>query len=298
MWPWRIAALFLALASTFTLPAQFQREEAYQYSSRSDGFDPVKLSVDQSEAGTLKFIATNETFYPFIVKINFRKMDNFTASYRTREAFVKYGKNILFDLKVRDPESGYNLDYEFSYALGRPEAVNETDFIYLVPLRPGTVPAAGKAGGAGITDSFSLQKGDTVYCSRKGTVTAVPGDTRTIFRISGKEALEILHDDGTMMIYNGLSGGAVDLTPGMTVFPGDPVVVAQENSTLILHLVALVQSEMLPSLPVLYAVDDSTGAQYSRIEGRFAAIHPESLIIKEMTPREIKQREKKKEKTR
>ena len=100
------------------------------------------------------------------------------------------------------------------------------------------------------------------------------------------------------MIYNGLSGGAIDLTPGMTVYPGDPVVVAPENTTLILHLVALVSSEMLPSLPVLYAVDDTTGAQYSRVEGRIAAIHPESLIIKEMTPRELKQREKKKEKNR
>ena len=296
--PWRVAALFLALASTVAVSGQFQREEAIHYSSRADGFDPVKLSVDESQAGTLKFVATNETLYPFTVKINFRKMENFTASYRTREAYVKFGKNILFDLKIRDPESGYNHDYEFSYTLGRPEAVNETDFIYLIPLKTGTVPVAGKAGGAGIADSFSLQKGDTVYCSRKGTVTAIPGDTRAIFRISGKNALEILHDDGTMMIYNGLSGGAIDLTPGMTVYPGDPVVVAPENTTLILHLVALVSSEMLPSLPVLYAVDDTTGAQYSRVEGRIAAIHPESLIIKEMTPRELKQREKKKEKNR
>lgn len=296
--PLRLAALFLALVTPVILSGQFHREEATQYSSRSDGFDPVKLSVDQSEEGTLKFIATNETLYPFTVKINFRKMDNFTASYRTREAYVKYGKNILFDLKVRDPESGYNLDYEFSYALGRPEAVNETDFIYLVPLSPGTVPVAGKAGGAGITDSFSLRKGDTVYCSRKGTVTALPGDTRNIFRISGKNALEILHDDGTMMIYDGLSGGAIDITPGMTVYPGDPVIVVQENTTLILHLVALVQAENLPSLPVLYAVDETSGAQYSRIEGRIAAVHPENLIIKEMTPRELKQREKKREKNR
>lgn len=296
--PWRLTALLLSLVSTFILSGQFQREEATQYSSRSDGFDPVKLSVDQSQEGTLKFIATNETFYPFTVKIDFRKMDNFTTAYRTREAFVKYGKNFLFDLKVRDPESGYNLDYSFSYVLGRPDDVSEPDFVYLVPLKPGSVPVAGKAGGAGITDSFTLQKGDTVYCCRKGTVTALPGDTRNVFRISEKNALEILHDDGTIMIYSGLSGGAIGLTPGMTVYPGDPVVVATENATLILHVVALVQAEKLPPLPIQYAVDETSGAQYSRIEGRFAAVHPESLIIKEMTSREIKQREKRMEKNR
>lgn len=296
--PGCLAALVLALASPVMLSGQFLREEAIQYTSRPDGFDPVKLSVDQSEAGILKFIATNETYYPFTVKITFLKMDNFTAVYRTREAFVKFGKNFLFDLRIKDPEAGYELDYNFSYVPGKPEAANETNFIYLVPLRPGSIPVAGRVGGSGIMDSFSVQKGDTVYCCRKGIVTALPGDTRNSYRLSQKNALEILHDDGTVMIYNGLAGGGINLAIGLTVYPGDPLVAVTENTTLSLQLVALVQGKELPSLPILYAVDETTGAQYGRIEGRMGVVHPESIIIKEMTPREIKQREKKQGKSR
>lgn len=292
--PRLLAFLFLVLVSPSFLSGQFMREEATLFSSRSDAYDPVKLTVDQSDYGVLKFIATNDTYYPFIVKINFNKMDNFTAVFRTREALVRNGKNTLFELQIKDPESGYSLDYDFSYVPGKPEAANETDFIYLVPLKSGTLPEAGMKGGTGILDSFALHEGDTVYCSRKGTVVALPGDMRNQFRITGTDALEILHDDGTIMIYSGLAGGALNLSPGMTVYPGDPIVVAAGSTTLILHLVALVPAEKLPSLPILYAVDDTIGAQYSRIEGRIRVIHPESLITKEMTTREIKQRVKKK----
>ncbi len=269
---------------------QFADYETSFYSSRLDGFDPVKLSTDQRETGVVKFIATNDTYYPFTLKIIFRKMDNFTVAYRSKEAIVTFGSHNLFDLKVADPESGYSLDYDFSYAVGRPAKVPATDFIYLVPLKPGSIPAGGKQGDKGIVNSFLIQGGDTVYCCRKGIVVALPGDTRTIFRLSGKNALEILHDDGTIMIYNGLAGGSINLIPGMTVYPGDPLVVVPFTTTLVLHLIQLLPAEQLPLLPILYPSDEFTGAQYSRIVGRTEVIHPESIIIKEMTPREIKQR--------
>lgn len=287
------AAFILALGSPVTLSGQFLKPEAILYTSRPDGFDPVKLSVDQSQAGVLKFIATNETYYPFTVKVTFLKMDNFTAVYRTREAFVRFGKNVLFDLTIKDPESGYELDYSFSYSAGKPKSSNETDFVYLIPLKPGTVPEAARVGGTGISDSFTVDKGDTVYCCRKGIVAALPGDTHNRYRLSQQNALEVLHDDGTVMVYSGLTGGAIGLDYGMTVYPGDPLVAVPDKTILTLQLVALVPDKELPSLPILYAVDGTEGAQYSRIEGRVESIHPEGLIIKEMTPREIKQREKK-----
>jgi hypothetical protein len=46
-------------------------------------------------------------------------------------------------------------------------------------------------------------------------------------------------------------------------------------------------------VPILYLLDETTGAQFSRIEGRTTVLHPESIIIREMTPREIRLREKK-----
>lgn len=274
------------------LSGQFTDHETTFYSSRLDGFDPVKLLTDQSETGVVKFIATNETYYPFTLKISFRKMENFTVAYRSKEAIVSYGSHNLFDLKVADPESGYSLDYDFSYVIGRTAKKPVTDFIYLVPLKPGSIPVGGKQGDQGIINSFLLQGGDTVYCCRKGIVVALPGDARASFRLSGKNALEILHDDGTIMIYNGLTGGTINLTSGMTVYPGDPLVVVPVTTTLVLHLVPLASSEQLPLLPILYPSDESTGAQYSRIVGRTEVIHPESIIIREMTPREIKHRVK------
>jgi hypothetical protein len=283
---------FAITMAPLVVSGQFTDHETTSYSSRLDGFDPVKLSTDQRVTGVVKFIATNETYYPFTLKISFRKMENFTVAYRSKEVIVTYGTHNLFDLKVADPESGYSLDYDVSYAIGRPGKEPVTDYIYLVPLKPGSMPVEGKQGDKGIINSFLLQAGDTVYCCRKGIVVALPGDARASFRLSGKNALEILHDDGTIMIYNGLSGGAINLTSGMTVYPGDPLVVVPVTTTLVLHLVPLAASGQLPLLPILYPSDESTGAQYSRIVGRSEVIHPESIIIREMTPREIKQRVK------
>lgn len=288
----RFILLFTAVVVPLMLSGQFTDHETTFYSSRLDGFDPVKLSLDQSEKGVVKFIATNDTYYPFTVKINFRKMSNFTVAYRSKEAVVTFGMHNLFDLKVADPESGYSLDYDYTYSAGRYSKAPVADYIYLVPLKPGSLPVGGKVGEKGIIDSFSIQGGDTVYCCRKGIVVALPGDTRNVFRISRKDALEILHDDGTIMVYNGISGGAINLAPGMTVYPGDPLMVSPAATTLVLNLVLLVPAEQLPAMPILYPSDESTGAQYSRIVGRVKVIHPESLITKEMTPREVKQREK------
>lgn len=136
------------------------------------------------------------------------------------------------------------------------------------------------------------EKGDTVFCSRKGRVAALPGVKGNTFRITDSHSLEILHDDGTLMVYGNLSSILPAIRQGMIVYPGQALAVAQESFILTQHLVSLGSSEQLQAVPILYLFDETTGAQFSRIEGRTAVLHPESIIIREMTPREIRLREK------
>ncbi len=289
----RLAALLAVIAFPVMTAGQFNDMELVQYSSTVDSFHPVKLNTEQNDKGVIRFTASNDTYYPFTVTVRFRKLENFTTAYKSKEANITHGKNILFDLTVKDPERGFELDYEFSYALGTNGTETEQDFVYLIPLKPGSVPTAGEMGNSKINNSFVLEKGDTVFCSRKGRVAALPGVKGNTFRISEPRSLEILHDDGTLMVYGNLSATLPAIRQGTIVYPGDALAVAQEGFILMQHLVSLGSSGQLEPEPILYLLDGSNGAQFSRIEGRATVIHPESIIIREMTPREIRLREKK-----
>lgn len=289
----RLVFLLIGIAFPVILCGQFGKQETISYSTRMDSYDPVRVSIDESESGVVKFVATNDTYYPFTLTVRFKRLENFTSLQGTRQAIVSAGKNNLFDLRVKYRERDYGYQYEFSYILGSPKIEPEMEFPYLIPIKPGTTPVAGEAGGRKISDSFAIEKGDTVFCSRRGKVTATPGEKGGRFRISGVGSLEVLHDDGTLMIYNNLSGPVPGIKSGMIVYPGDPVAIASENFTLMLHLIALGASEQLQTLPILYSAGDTTGVQYSLIEGRVSVTHPESIITREMSPKEIKQRQKK-----
>ncbi len=289
----RLAALLAVIAFPVMAAGQFSDMELIHYFSTVDSFHPVKLHTEQNDKGVIRFTASNDTYYPFRVTVRFRKMENFTTAYKTKDADITHGKNILFDLTIRDPERGFELDYEFSFALGTYGTEPEQDFIYLIPLKPGSVPTAGGMGDNRINNSFVLEQGDTVFCSRKGRVAALPGVEGNTFRITDSRSLEILHDDGTLMVYGNLRTALPEIRQGMIVYPGDPLAVAQERFILLQHLVSLGSSEQLETVPILYLLDESSGAQFSRIEGRATVLHPESIIIREMTPREIRLREKK-----
>lgn len=288
----RLAALLAVIAFPVMAAGQFNDMELIHYTSTVDSFHPVTLNAEQNEKGVIRFTASNDTYYPFTVTVRFRKLENFTTVYKSRDASITHGKNILFDLTVKDPDRGFVLDYEFSFALGTPGSEPAQDFIYLVPLKPGSVPTAGVLGNIKINNSFVLKKGDTVFCSRKGRVAALPGVKGNTFRITDSHSLEILHDDGTLMVYGNLSSILPAIRQGMIVYPGQALAVAQESFILTQHLVSLGSSEQLQAVPILYLFDETTGAQFSRIEGRTAVLHPESIIIREMTPREIRLREK------
>lgn len=289
----RLAVLLAVIAFPVMAAGQFNDMELVHYSSTVDSFHPVKLSTEQNDKGVIRFTASNDTYYPFAVTVRFRKIENFTTAYKSKEANITHGKNILFDLTVKDPERGFELDYEFSFALGTPGAEPEQDFVYLVPLKPGSVPTGGEMGNSKINNSFVMEKGDTVFCSRKGRVAALPGVKGNTFRITDSRSLEILHDDGTLMVYGNLSVALPAIHQGMVVYPGEALAVAQERFILMQHLVSLGSSGQLQTVPILYLLDESSGAQFSRIEGRTTVLHPESIITREMTPREIRLREKK-----
>ena len=154
---------------------------------------------------------------------------------------------------------------------------------YLVPLKPGTIPRAAVLRGKTWRGRFIVSPGDTIYCMRKGTVTAMPDINKSDFRISSPEALEILHADGTVMTYAPLLSRSFVNAPGSTVLPGEPVGVATDSGFVWVNLVEFMPGNNLNYPPVRYATGESSSATFEGIIDKIETVHPVSVTAKEKT---------------
>lgn len=255
--------------------------------------DPVYIYTEEIYNKGVDFIADNSSYYPFTVKLIYSEFDNLAPSQTIVEAVVMNGRRTIHSLRVVVPDAGYSYNFKVSSIPGSGKLEPERDFIYLVPLKPGRVSEPGMTNNIFLVNSFMVDKGDTIYCSRKGIIAAVAGDNSGSFRLMNKGSFEIMHDDGTVMIYNDVNCNTLKLYPGTMIFPGDPIGVTEEKTSVFLQLLWLNGTSRFESLPISYAAGDTMSVSYMSLEGHLKSVHPEKLITKEMSEKEIKKRNKK-----
>ncbi len=105
-------------------------------------WDPVKIFCDEKvkpgdEFPVIQFTATNSTYYPFSLQIDFKQFENLTPRPSLRPFKVMHGKNNLFTCTGHIPGRGYGISYSYSYWLTPSEEVIREDFPYLIPLAEG-----------------------------------------------------------------------------------------------------------------------------------------------------------------
>ena len=136
-----------------------------------------------------------------------------------------------------------------------------------------------------------MKTGDTVFTSRKGTVTAIPGDNKEVDRIVGGNSLEIRHDDGTIAVYIGLDAEQNIVRPGKIVYPGEPVGITDSSKLLIFEVFEIINDGTIKRLEILYSGQNGQMIPSSNLNGT-KAVYPHDVIIKEMTKREVSRYEK------
>jgi len=297
----KVAASFLPLVlfivSMPGLMAQ-QWNDNFEISFGTRSWDPVKIKTEEkptstSEFPTIRFTAFNSTYYPFVLKIDFDLFENLYPRPAVRPFTVMHGPTSLYSFTGHVPGKGYGYRYSYLYWLSPSREASDGSFPYLIPLAEGQVVSAGVENSQKLRDSFSGRAGDTVFCMRRGLVTAVPRDKNLDFRLSPHDCLEVMHDDFTYMVYENISAKDILMAPGQTVLPGQPLAVFSDKGYLEVTLLKIKDnSNTVETLPVGYVTDGGEVVDFSQIDGRGKSVHPLSVIVLEMKSGEKKKAEK------
>lgn len=263
-----------------------EQEQIKMFSNRVDS--PIEITVSERN-GQYAFYAENRSSYSFELELKTKTVnlrpDNYSGKF-----VLQPGINHLVTLTRKSTDMGSNYSYTYKYGIGDPNHIPETNYSYLIPTGKGNTTKlfySKQNNRYYMKDCFTMDEGDTVYCMRKGYVTAVPGMYHASDRIAKTNSLEICHSDGTIMIYENLNEDQILIEFGKKVYPGQPLGTVNKEKHLKVQLYSLIGDYKLRRLNIKYFYND-TSKEFSDEMSAFHAEYPDSLIIKEMSKRELK----------
>ncbi|MBN1597427.1 MAG: hypothetical protein JXP36_10010 [Bacteroidales bacterium] len=251
--------------------------------------NPIKIEVLQS-GNKYTFYAENRSYYPYSVELKIQNIQNLDPLWVNNTYKVIFGKNNLITLTVKDAGLPVSYDYSYKYRIGVPCKDVISDYPYLIPFN-GKFEFLYQNESKSLIkkNAFVLGEGDTIYAMRKGLVVATPDMYYNQDRISKEKSLEVMHKDGTIMIYENLDPDVVFIKPGKMVYSGQPVGVLNSEKILEVLLVADMGDGRLKNLEIHFCVDKQRTLKFSEELKETSVSYPFEIISKEMSKREIKQ---------
>jgi hypothetical protein len=251
--------------------------------------NPVVIDV-RTEQQNIYFNVNNRSFYNYVFKVKFGDFRNLSPRVFEKETILTPGTNRLFTFKIEDPNQPPILSYETSYYMARSNIGNEPFKPYLVPIgqnhRVEFRSVKESSSNRLYVNQFIMNIGDTVFNSRKGTLTALPDDYTEVDRIGQANSLEVRHDDGTIALYIGISPDSRMVKLGQTVYPGQPVGIMGNSKILTFEVFEIQEAGKLSIMNILYSGPDNQLVQASMLKGTIVK-YPEDVIEKEMSKREV-----------
>lgn len=286
----------------------------------------VEVKYEADSKGDYKFSCENRGYCNYIVEVTFANLQNLRADFKLPfVGNVRPGSNLLFTLTKEN--SGLPSDFRFNYRYvkGCIKPKVNTGYTYLLPV------ASGKEVQSHEMDYFlktymnepapkdwyaiaiKMKAGDTVYASRRGTVTEVKDNANLkesgYAMASADNYIEVYHADCSFARYQVLKDKSIFVKAGQFVEAGDPIgIVGGEKYVMGPHL----------RFCVYYIIDKDAFADYDKADrrSRFAYVpvqfwtkdtgklnlvndskyiseHPTALITQEMNKRELKRWEEK-----
>lgn len=278
-----LAFLFLM----YPLCGQYNKLEPISFGNAIN--NPIKLEVLRNGMD-FEFYADNRSFYPYILELNMNEAVNLTPVFKSRQFRIYPGRNRVISFRANNPKLPVQYKYTFKYFIGFPSTNADMNFPYLKPCKDTFALHVEK--NQFYKNEFALPAGDTIYCMRKGLVTAVPDMYYGQDRVSARESLEIMHDDGTIMVYENIDPKNVFVKPSHDVYPGQPLGLLQGNSILKVVLFSNLGEGRLQSMEINYYVNDSLTEPFSENLKNTSSAYPESVITKEMSKSELRKYKK------
>jgi hypothetical protein len=255
---------------------------------------PVEMDVQQKDNKIL-FNAINSSFFPYELVIKFSTFQNLTPRIFEKGTILHHGKNYLFIVSIIDPEQSPQYSYSVEYIMGTP--VNKADimFPYLIPIGEGKSVKLASSNENGEKkywiNNFKLHRNDTIFCVRKGWVTALPDNKTETDRIIKSSSLEICHTDGTIAVYMGIDPESDLVELGQVVYPGQPIGEIGESENLAFNIYEFQGGGKIRNIEVFYSDKNGQVISSKKIMDT-EVFFPEAIIKKEMTNKELKKYEK------
>ncbi len=268
---------------------QYQKvEQDIYFQSKMD--NPIDIDVIKQEDKYL-FYANNRSFYPYRIIIHFDQLFNLLPELVNRDFVIFPGRSCLFSLFTKNKEMGSAFRYNFTSKIGIPSNNVNFEYPYLFPIGEGKSVKLGCYLGDSsvyIQDCFRLHEGDTIFNMRKGDVVAVPNMFHNADRISNSQSLEIMHKDGTVMIYENIDPSHVFVNLGAKVYPGQPLGIVNGNLNLEVYLCLIQNDGRIKKMGIKYFINISRVEPFSEHFNDLIASHPIEIVAKEMSKREIR----------
>jgi hypothetical protein len=246
--------LFIAIALFVLNTNAFSqnREEQLVFFSSNLG-TPIKVDVQKSDRG-LTFSAYNKSLFPYTVQLEFNNLQNLTPTISNVKRVVNSGYANLVQFSFLDKNSSHNYAYSTTYFRGDLSQKPDTGFNYPVPLAEGKeiklLSVKNSSGRFFFNNVFKSNTGDTIFAMRKGVVTSTPESGDNFERIIRKGSIEILHQDGTVAIYQLPEFAVALVQPVQKIYPLQPIAIIKSGGNLVVQLVQLNDSGKLKQLKI------------------------------------------------
>lgn len=288
----------------------------------------VRVRYERNEDRKFQFYASSTTYAPVTLFLTFTKLEGtreFSIG-MPKTYLLQYGENDLFTLRPDQENASISFAYKTSWRIGNMTEVPDTDFVYLSPIAPGKKVVANpmvslkkylnnkmKKGEKEDTNrptglTIKTQEGDTIYAIRSGIVgriqdnSASQGNGRAFDR--NENFVEIYHKDGSEAKYKLFKDHGIFVSEGDIVVAGQPIgIIGGENYEHGSHLRLILSGWFRPQkgdperdiynnkiyrifIPVFCLPDNETYRPTALT--RFVSVHPEAVIMQEMSKREKK----------
>src|SRR5664279_3697795 len=142
----------------------------------------IEVKYEQDQKGAYVFSCVNYAFCNYILDIGFTSFTNVKCDHALPfHAEVKPGYNKLFSISPIDPQAAVQFKYQSGFQKGCMHPNVNLDYIYLLPISPGTQAQVYEMSPLKSSDSASwyvlrmkMKPGDTIYAARKGLVNDIP----------------------------------------------------------------------------------------------------------------------------
>ncbi len=201
----------------------------------------VKVSSERTAKNEMVIWAENYSHMPHTITLRFGEVNNTTtvSANESRKFVVGSGKRRLMSLRPIDAKGFVSAPFRSYTEIGNTIARPDTSFVYLLPLRPGSLTQCNVTSALeGFLDKdkekrtnglvIRTREGDTIVAARGGIVTdlndrSVPSSQAGRVFARDENYVQVYHADGSFALYQLFQDGGIFVNPGDEVHPGQPL---------------------------------------------------------------------------